>query len=131
MQESNFRRTMGSFASGVTIVATHWEGRNSALTLSAFLSLSQDPPLVLICIDKRTAICSIIEQAGIFAVSVLSQGQEHLSRCFSSRGQERYQHFCHAAYSTKVTGAPILEGAVAYTDCRVVKTCEGGDIPSS
>lgn len=124
---ANFRRTMGSFASGVTVVTSYYEGSSSALTLSAFVSLSYDPPLVLICIDKRTAIGAFIERAGIFAVNVLSEDQERLARCFSSRSQERYECFCHADYDSKVTGAPILKGTVAYADCHVVMTYEGGD----
>lgn len=123
----DFRRTMGSFASGVTIVTSHYQGTFSALTLSAFVSLSCEPPLALICIDKRTAIGSFIERAGIFAVNVLSSDQERLARCFSSRSRERYECFCHANYYSEVTGAPILKGAVAYADCRVVTTYDGGD----
>lgn len=124
---ADFRRTMGSFASGVTIVTSSYEGTLYALTLSAFVSLSSDPPLVLVCIDKQTAASAFIEQAGIFAVNVLSSDQEQLSRCFASRSQERYESFCHANYTSKVTGAPILEGSVAYADCRLVTTYEGGD----
>ena len=73
------------------------------------------------------ASSSFIERADIFAVNVLSNDQEWLARCFASCSQERYECFCHANYSSKVTGAPILEGNVAYADCRVVMMYEGGD----
>lgn len=124
---SVFRRTMGRFASGVTVVTTREETRLYGLTISAFLSLSQDPPLVLISVASTTLVGDVIARTGIFAVNILSEQQQHLSRGFSTCSTERYEHFCHAEYFTRQTGAPILAQSTAYVDCCLVRTCEGGD----
>ena len=124
---STFRRTMSSFASGVTVVTTQHEGRPYGLTISAFLSLSLQPPLILICVDSKTQMSSMLAQTGIFAVNVLSERQQWLSRGFSTRSVERYEHFCHAEYFAGPTGAPILVGCAAYIDCRLQTTYDGGD----
>src|SRR5262245_44673085 len=115
---------MGHFASGVTVVTTRLGDELFGMTASAVASLSLDPPLVLIAVDKNAQIYKPIKDAGFFALNILSAEQEHLSRRFATRGPKE---FGDLALSTAVTGAPLLEGSLAYVDCRVHDVLPGGD----
>jgi flavin reductase (DIM6/NTAB) family NADH-FMN oxidoreductase RutF len=121
-----FRGAMGSFASGVTVVTT--KGDDDVLrgmTVSAFSSLSLDPPLCLICIDRVASLHDHLREGSHFAVNVLAEGQEAVSRRFAStEWRDRFQ-----GISTRegVTGIPLITGAVATIECRVVSAYPGGD----
>jgi flavin reductase (DIM6/NTAB) family NADH-FMN oxidoreductase RutF len=69
----------------------------------------------------------VIRESGIFAVNILTSEQEHLSSCFATSTEERYEHFCHASFHTAATGAPVLDDALAFIDARVVAEYPGGD----
>lgn len=98
------------------------------MTANAFSSLSLDPPLVLVCIVTGTHGCEEIRSNGIFAVNVLTEQQEALSRFFASRDRPRTaEAFADVPHRTEVTGAPILEGSAAYLDCRLADEHEAGD----
>lgn len=124
---AEFRRALGTFATGVTLITTagvHPYG----MTANAFSSVSLDPPLVLVCIVEGTAGAEAIEQSGAFAVNILSADQEAISRFFSSRDRPRgWDAFREIPYRLAVTGSPILEGAAGYLDCRLAATHEAGD----
>ncbi|WP_322512081.1 flavin reductase family protein, partial [Chloroflexus sp.] len=90
IDESLFRQTMSHFASGVTVVTTAHEGRLAGLTVSSFASLSLHPPLVLICIDHAAASHDVIAAAGQFAVNILAEDQEYLSRRFAMHDGEKF-----------------------------------------
>ena len=127
IEKDFFRQVMGHFATGVTVVTTRSEKGLSGLTVSSFCSVSLDPPLVLICVDLNSYTLPYIRESGIFAVSILTDQQEHLSRCFATSSDERYEHFCHASYHVAATGSPIIDGALAFIDTRVVAEYPGGD----
>ncbi len=122
-----FRQVMGQFATGVTVVTTRSHEGLAGLTVNSFTSVSLDPPLVLICIDLNSMVLPFIRESGIFAVNILTNEQEALSRCFAATSEERYEHFCHASYHLAATGSPILDGALAFIDSRVVAEYPGGD----
>ncbi len=122
-----FRQVMGRFATGVTVVTTRSDKGLSGLTVNSFCSVSLEPPLVLICVDLNSYTLSYIRESGIFAVNILTDQQEHLSRCFATSTPERYEHFCHASFHVAATGSPILDGALAFIDTRVVAEYPGGD----
>ena len=122
-----FRQVAGQFATGVTVVTTRNQGTLAGLTVNAFCSVSLDPPLVLVCVDLTSATLPAIRESGIFAINILTDEQEHLSRCFATSTEERYKHFCHASFQTAATGSPIIEGALAFLDTRVVAEYPGGD----
>ena len=88
--QDRFRQALGRFASGVTVVTTHEAGAPLGLTVSSFASLSLDPPLVLVAIDRRVRAGAAIGQAGAFAVNILTAGQEWLSRQFATRDVDRF-----------------------------------------
>lgn len=125
---SDFRRVVGHFASGVTVVTSQRpDGRPCGLTASAVCSVSLDPTLVLVCVEKSTESHRCIEESGVFAVNVLAgDGQgETLARRFSEPRVE--DKFMGIAYHPAHTGAPVLDGALAWLDCRLSDRCTGGD----
>lgn len=124
IDQEEFRRVLGHFASGVTVVTTQFQGSNYGITVSSFASLSLDPRLVLICIDHQVASLQAIRSAGFFAVNVLDQDGEHLSRRFASHETDK---FSGVAYRIGLTGAPLLDDALAILECAVSGEVEGGD----
>jgi flavin reductase (DIM6/NTAB) family NADH-FMN oxidoreductase RutF len=121
----SFRRTLGQFASGVTVVTTRDAGgRVLGLTVSAFCSLSLHPPLVLVCIDHRADANAGMRESGLFAVSVLAEGQEDVSRRFASRDRDKLVGF---AFAEGRQGLPLVPGALAHVQCRVRSFHDEGD----
>lgn len=127
VEKSFFRQIMGNFATGVTVVTTRSQGVLAGITVNAFCSVSLNPPLVLVCIDYSSNTLPLLRESKIFAVNMLTAEQESLSRCFSSISDERTENFCHAQYHTVVTGAPVIDGSLAFVDARVVAEYPGGD----
>jgi flavin reductase (DIM6/NTAB) family NADH-FMN oxidoreductase RutF len=119
------RRVLSRFPTGVTIVATkHVPEGVCGLTVNAFASVSLEPPLVLVCVDRGSNTHGCIEASGIFTVNVLATGQEHLAETFA---QKREDKFDGLVYEVGDTGAPVIEGVVAWLACRVTEVLEGGD----
>src|SRR5437660_4979831 len=115
---------MGRFATGVTVVTTRVGEELFGMTASAVASLSLDPPLVLVCVDKRTALLEALKQSRAFAMNILREDQEALSRRFATRGPKE---FGDIALTTAVTGAPIFAEALGWVDCKVTDIFPGGD----
>jgi flavin reductase (DIM6/NTAB) family NADH-FMN oxidoreductase RutF len=124
IDQTQFRHILGHFASGVTVVTTCRQGFCHGITVSAFCSLSLTPPLVLVCIDHRNTSHQLLEEAGIFAVNMLAEDGELLSRHFASREENK---FATIAHHFGETGAPLLDGALATLECRLVDRFPGGD----
>jgi 3-hydroxy-9,10-secoandrosta-1,3,5(10)-triene-9,17-dione monooxygenase reductase component len=120
-----FRKALGQFASGVTVVTTRdAKGRPLGLTVSAFCSVSLKPPLVLVCIDHRSEANRGLRESGRFAVSVLSEDQADVSRRFALPGPEKLEGF---AFAEGEHGLPLVPGAVAQLECRVRSFHDEGD----
>ena len=128
VSKSLFRTTLSRFASGVTVI-TSAHGEDIAwTTVSAFASLSLDPPLVLACLDATSATRAMIEQSRVFAVNILSREQWALSERFAKRRQEGDPNQFEGVDTDRApSGSPILRGCHAVADCRVVAVHEGGD----
>jgi flavin reductase (DIM6/NTAB) family NADH-FMN oxidoreductase RutF len=123
-----FRSTVGAFATGVTVVTTSGEEHAYGMTANAFSSVSLDPPLVLVCVMSHSEGSEHIERNGCFAVNVLHASQEPLSRYFASRERPRGRDaFREVPHRTASSGSPILDGAIAYMDCRLHVGHEAGD----
>lgn len=90
IDEYLFRQAMSRFATGVTVVTTAFEEQLAGLTVSSFTSLSLRPPLVVVCIGEQTSSAPVIRKAGQFAVNILSEQQEHLSRLFATVDREKF-----------------------------------------
>ena len=118
------RHVMGKFPTGVTVVTTKRGETMSAMTANAVMSLSLDPPLIVISVDRFGSMHGLLEIGGCFAINVLTREQEHLSQRFSQRGAKNLSDL-----DTDVveTGAPVLRNALAYADCRIVDVARGGD----
>jgi flavin reductase (DIM6/NTAB) family NADH-FMN oxidoreductase RutF len=127
IEKDFFRQVMGRFTTGVTVVTTRHQETLGGLTVNAFCSVSLNPPLVLVCIDLNSQAIPLIRESKSFAVNMLTAEQEHLSRCFATHSEDRFECFCHASYHTAVTGAPILDGTLAFIDTSVVAEYPGGD----
>ncbi|WOF22874.1 flavin reductase [Microbacterium betulae] len=123
-----FRQAAGRFASGVTVVTTRNGEHVYGVTATSFVSLSLNPLLVTVSINTASAILPDIDESGILAVNVLAREQEEVSRYFSTRGRGRSrERFEGIAAHVESTGAPIIDGALSWFDCRVHTTLEGGD----
>jgi 3-hydroxy-9,10-secoandrosta-1,3,5(10)-triene-9,17-dione monooxygenase reductase component len=127
VSDSEFRAALGRFPTGVTVVAT-CEGKSPiGLTVNAFASISLDPPLVMVSIDRRSHLHDAIPRAGYFAASILTVEQQELSRRFAGQTAHRSDRFYSVSWRTESTGAPVLNGALAWVDCRVEAMYPGGD----
>lgn len=122
-----FRQVMGHFPTGVTVVTTYHQGKPSGLTVSSLASLSLNPPLVLVCVDRASNTLPLFRESKSFAVNFLTAKQVHLSRCFAMPSEDRFEHFCHVSYHIASTGAPIIDDVLAFIDTRLVAEYPGGD----
>lgn len=121
----SFRRALGQFASGVTVVTTRdAHGKPVGLTVSAFCSVSLHPPLVLVCIDRRSEANDAVRASGHFAVSILAESQEEVSRRFAAPGRDKLQGF---AFEEGRHALPLVPGALAHVQCRAREGREEGD----
>ncbi len=121
-----FKRALGSWATGVTIVTSQVEGLRHGMTVSAFNEVSLEPPLVLVCADKTSNTLGVIQQAGAFSVSVLSSGQDELSGLFANKKEEAIR-FDGLDCPLGATGCPRIPGALVWLDCRVHQAVDAGD----
>jgi flavin reductase (DIM6/NTAB) family NADH-FMN oxidoreductase RutF len=119
-----FKQTLGRFASGVTVVTTADNNKLGGLTVSAFSSLSLDPPYILICIDKRSSANALIQSSRAFAVNILAKDQADLSNHFASRREDK---FAGVAYRMGHLQVPVLEDTLATLECSLVQVVDGGD----
>ena len=124
--KDDFKLVMGSFAAGVTVVTTVDDsGGKWGLTATAFSSVSLDPPLCLVCVDKRAGSLDALTQSRKFAVNILDASQEQLSNHFASRSEDKFADVAH--HAGEATGCPLLEGALATMECEVKEIYAGGD----
>jgi flavin reductase (DIM6/NTAB) family NADH-FMN oxidoreductase RutF len=122
---SELRRVMGHFATGVTVVTTRAQnGRFYGLTANALTSVSLAPPLLLVCVDKKAESYPYFAESKVFTVNILSAHQEDISRRFAVSGGEKFEG---VAYRIGANGAPILDGVLAYVECKVWSEYDGGD----
>ena len=127
LTDQTLRKMRGLFASGVTVVTTVHEGQLRGVTVSAFSSLSLNPPLVLICLANESESREWIAESGVFAVNILGDEQEFLSERFAARAPIVNTRFEGVPYHTAITGSPLLAESPAWYDCRVAAVHDGGD----
>jgi flavin reductase (DIM6/NTAB) family NADH-FMN oxidoreductase RutF len=123
-----YRRVVGRFATGVTVVTTALDGELHAMTCNSFTSVSLEPVLVLFCAEKIARFHDVVLESGTWGVSVLATGHQEASRRFSVRGRPLEDQFTDVPYSLgPATGAPVLDGALSALECRTVSTTDAGD----
>lgn len=118
-----FRRTLGMFATGVTVLTTRAGDEVHGMTANAFMSVSLQPPLVLISLDRRARMCGLLHEGTRYGVSVLESAQSGLSDRFAGRPGENLPE---PAFEL-VHDTPLVEGALAHLVARVVRSYWGGD----
>lgn len=120
-----FRRTLSCLAGGVTVVtARRPDGTPSGLTATSVCSVSLEPPLILVCLERDTRTHGVVGAAGSYAVNLLRAGQEGLARHFARDVDDKFDEVPH---ESGVVGAPILGDALGFLECVVVKTLPAGD----
>jgi flavin reductase (DIM6/NTAB) family NADH-FMN oxidoreductase RutF len=120
-----YRQTCARFATGITVVTVVDENRRPhGMTVNSFSSVSLDPPLILVSIDLRNAILGHFLSSRNFAINILAEHQQHLSRQFSSPSANR---FIDVEWHLGNLGVPLLDGVLAHLECAVAQTFEAGD----
>lgn len=125
MDQREFRNTLGTFATGVTVITLKdAKGEYIGLTANAFSSLSLDPPLILVCIDKKSYSLPAFEKGRPFVVNILSEEQEKDCWTFAKKGEDK---FANAQYGLSVDGVPVLKDNLSSLTCNVHEVLDGGD----
>jgi flavin reductase len=127
-QRAWLRSMMGRFATGVTIVAARRGPLLAGMTANAIATISMDPPLMMASINARSETHQAIIESHSFAVSVLSTEQRAIAECFAQpTTAAKLRRFCDAPWHEAETGSPVLDGSIAYFDCRLIERHAGGD----
>jgi len=123
LSSDEFREVIGYFATGVTVITVRRDGSPTGTTASAVCSLSLEPPMMLVCMNKASATGQAIAEAGSFAVNILGEGQDHLARRFATKDPDK---FTGVAVVEGPGGEPLLADALAHLECRVTEQTTGG-----
>jgi flavin reductase (DIM6/NTAB) family NADH-FMN oxidoreductase RutF len=126
LSPDDFKQALARWASGVTIVTARHGREVHGMTVSAFSSVSLEPPLVLVCADKSSNTNALIQRAAVFTVNVLARGQDSLSNKFASKKDE-WRRFDGLECPDGATGCPRIPGAAVALDCTVEQTIDAGD----
>jgi flavin reductase (DIM6/NTAB) family NADH-FMN oxidoreductase RutF len=118
----SLRLAMRRWSSGVTIVTAEHEGRRHGMTVSSFTSVSLQPPIVLVCIDRSTRTHNLIQDSGKFAACILHRDQLELSERFAGRLPEITDRFEGLELDTTAEGLSVPAGCLASMDCRLIAT---------
>ncbi len=123
-----FREILATFPAGVVIVtAVGSDGKPSGLTVSAFCSVSAQPPLVLVCIDRSSNTLPAIQHSEMFTVNILAAGRAELALRFASKRQDKFDELAHEQPMLGGAGPILRDDAAAYLVCRLEQTIEAGD----
>lgn len=125
---AEFRRAVGRFATGICVVSTVADGRDHAMTVNAFTSVSLDPLLVLVCVEADSRFCDAVLASGQWAVSVLDATARPAADWLATRGRPLQGQLDAVPHRRgPVTGSAVLEAASAWLECRTHAVHPGGD----
>jgi flavin reductase (DIM6/NTAB) family NADH-FMN oxidoreductase RutF len=129
LNPTEFRKAMGAFATGVTIITVDLEGEVHGMTANAFTSVSLDPMLVLVCVDHSTRTHAHLHAKKRFGINVLCEAQKAISEYYArpERSHEHAEDEAGARFDRTRHGTPMLHGALAYLECRLESSEEAGD----
>lgn len=122
---AEFRRVLGHFPTGVTVVAAVHDGRPAGLAVGSFFSVSLDPPLVGFCVGRTSSSWAAVREAGHFVVNVLSDNQVPISGRFASKAEDKFEGLDWTPAVSN--GGPRLDGCLAHIDCDIEAVHDGGD----
>jgi flavin reductase (DIM6/NTAB) family NADH-FMN oxidoreductase RutF len=125
----DFRKALGCFATGVTVITVDHEGAVHGMTANAFTSVSLDPLLVLVCVDRRARTHTHLHAKKRFGVNVLSEDQKTISEYYARAAQDHQQaeREAGARFDRTAHGTPVLHGALAYLECHLHSAQDAGD----
>ncbi len=127
-ERARLRALMGNFATGVSVVAARHGPLLAGMTANAIATISIDPPILMASIARKAETHVAIVGSHAFSVSILADDQQALAECFAQPTTAlKLTRFCDAAWHEAETGSPILDGALAYFDCRLTDRHDGGD----
>jgi flavin reductase (DIM6/NTAB) family NADH-FMN oxidoreductase RutF len=128
LDDRAFRGALGRYGSGVTVVTTVVDGEDHAITVSAFTSVSLEPPLVLVCIDKTARFHEAVLRSGRWALSIINESGQDAATWFALRGRPLDGQLEKVTYRRgEFSGAGLLDDAIAWLECRTWRTYDGGD----
>jgi flavin reductase (DIM6/NTAB) family NADH-FMN oxidoreductase RutF len=129
LNPTEFRKAMGAFATGVTIITVDLDGEVHGMTANAFTSVSLDPMLVLVCVDHSTRTHAHLHTKKRFGINVLCEDQRAISDYYAraERSHEHAEAEAGARFDRTRHGTPMLNGALAYLECRLQSAEEAGD----
>jgi len=124
IDSKRFRSMMGTFPTGVAIIATEWSGELFGATINSLTSVSLTPCMLLFCMNEGSTTGAAIRRRGLFSVSILGQHQSELSHRFTGQLKNRFEDLAPAF---SADGLPLLQGAAARLCCRVATVHKAGD----
>lgn len=124
VMQSEFRRVMSSFATGVAVVTTELDGARFGVTVNSLTSVSLDPLVLLVCLAKASTTANMLIRRRAFVVSLLNANQEEISRRFVNRTGDRFQG---VRLESRDDGLPAIADALGHISCRVISTRTVGD----
>ena len=127
VDQGAFRGALSRFASGVTVVTTVLDGVDHAMTVSAFTSVSLDPPLVLVCSHKTSRFHAAVLDSGLWGVSILAEEATAASAWFAHRGRPLETQFEKVAHRRGESGVVLLDQSLAWLECTTETVVDGGD----
>ena len=127
--QAEFRKAMGCFATGVTVITVDYEGEVHGMTANAFTSVSLEPMLVLVCVDHRAKTHAHLHARKRFGVNVLAEDQKLISDYYARplRTHAQAEQEAGARFDRTAHGTPVLHGALAYLECRLHTAQDAGD----
>lgn len=124
IDSSEFRRVLGHFPTGVTVVTAVADDGPTGMAIGSFASVSLDPPLVMFCPARDSSTWANMKPVGSFCVNVLGDHQKDVCGVFASKAEDK---FAGVEWRAEATGAPVLDGAIAWIDCELHAIHDGGD----
>lgn len=127
--QADFRKAMGSFATGVTVITVDYEGEVHGMTANAFTSVSLDPLLVLVCVDHKARTHAHLHEKKRFGVNILAENQRVISEYYAlpAPAHQNAERQARARFDRTKHGTPVLHGALAYLECRLHTAQDAGD----
>ncbi|QQE77151.1 flavin reductase family protein [Alicyclobacillus sp. SO9] len=119
-----FKHALGHFASGVTVVTLANENTKTGITVTAFCSVSLDPPYILISVNKESYSLDILKDNPMFVVNFLAANQQDVSNQFASKSKDKFQGISH---HIEKLGLPVLDNTLGFLECKVVNQVSAGD----
>jgi flavin reductase (DIM6/NTAB) family NADH-FMN oxidoreductase RutF len=126
LDSEQLRAAMRAWTTGVAVVAAARDSVKHGMTVNSFTSISLDPPLITISLQRTARTRELIAASGNFGLTILSVDQKELSELFAGRAGNAEDRFANIETETLLTGSPLIKGGLAWLDCRVVQTYDAG-----